>query len=241
MTTPTALHTDLVELLEATRAAERDLFGMLPPEVRDAPAAIGEWSAKDVLAHIAAWRAIEARRLEARAGHASQEHADDPGLDDPIDESNAQLHARTAGSSWDAIDREADASQRALVGAFGMSSSDILCECPDGIVAGNGANAANHAMAHLSDIATLAGGLERYDAYTRQVEAILKRGHVPPRDTAVMLYNIGCHYALAGELDEARRALRAAFAHRHDLVQPASEDPDLVMLSAELTELAAFR
>src|SRR5688572_2668751 len=122
MTTPSALHTDLVELLGATRAAERDLFGMLSSDVRDAPAAIGEWSAKDVLAHIAAWRAIEARRLEARAGYSSPEHADDPALDDPIDESNAHLHARTAAWSWDAVDREADASQQSLVGAFGMSS-----------------------------------------------------------------------------------------------------------------------
>lgn len=231
------LHTDLVELLQATRAAERDLFAMLTPAIRDTPATIGNWSATDVQAHIAAWRAIEARRLDASAGR-SPDHADDPALDDPIDASNANLHAQHADLTWEAVAHEADASLEALIAAFGRSSNDILCECPDGIVAGNGANAANHAMAHLSDIAQMAGGLERYNALVREIERILARGHLPPRDSAVMLYNIGCHHALSGELDEARRLLRSAFAHRHDLLEPALEDEDLAVLGGELSALA---
>lgn len=233
------LHADLVAMLRATRNAERDLFGMLSPDVRDAVGTIGEWSAKDVLAHIAAWRAIEARRLEARAGVSDPEHAADPEVDDPIDGSNAQIHAQHANLPWSVVERKADTSLEALIAAFGRSSSDILCECPDGIVAGNGANAANHAMAHLSDIAQLGGGHRRYDAFAREIESILRRGHLPSRDSGVMLYNLGCHRALAGELDEARRLLRAAFAHRHDLLEPARQDPDLAALSSELPALAA--
>jgi hypothetical protein len=212
---------------------------MLPVEDRDAPATIGEWSAKDVLAHIAAWRAIEARRLEARAGQPAM--TTDPALDDPIDEANAHLHAEYAEWSWEKVDAEADASTEALISAFGHNSTDILCECPDGIVAGNGANAANHSMGHLSDIAQMTDGLDRYGAFANEIERILARGHLPPRDSGVMLYNIGCHRALAGELDEARRVLRGAFAHRHDLLEPALEDSDLVALSSELMELAALR
>jgi putative heme iron utilization protein len=241
MATQSPLHADLVEMLEVTRAAERDLYAALAADVRDSPASIGEWSAKDVLAHISAWRAIEARRLEARAGVASTEQVADPELDDPIDESNALLHAQHADWAWEAVDFEADASVEALIAAFGRSSTDILCECPDGIVAGNGANAANHSMAHLSDIASLAGWLERYDAFAQQLEAILARGHLPPRDSGVMLYNIGCHHALSGDLDQARRLMRSAFAHRHDLLESALEDSDLVVLNTELVELAAMR
>jgi hypothetical protein len=96
-------------------------------------------------------------------------------------------------------------------------------------------------MAHLSDIATLADGLERYDAFAHRLEEILARGHLPPHDSGVMLYNIGCHYALSGELDRARRFMRSAFEHRHDLLEPALEDSDLVALSSELTELATQR
>jgi hypothetical protein len=129
-TATSPLHTDLVELVQVTRAAERDLFAMLSPAIRDTPATIGTWSAKDVQAHIAAWSAIETRRLDARAGRGSPDHANDPGLDDPIDESNANLHAQHADLDWEAVEGEADASVNALITAFARSSTDILCECP---------------------------------------------------------------------------------------------------------------
>jgi hypothetical protein len=43
---------------------------------------------------------------------------------------------------------------------------------------------------------------------------------------------------LSGEVDEARRVLRAAFARRRDLLKPAMDDPDLVSLTGELAALA---
>jgi hypothetical protein len=235
--TTRGLHADLVELLQAARDAERDIFAMLPAETRDAPRTIGEWSAKDVQAHLAAWRAIEARRLDATArGEAFR--PDDPATDEPIDESNADLHAQRTGWSWQQVDREADTSVQALIDAIALSSHDVLCEC-DGTVTGIGSNGANHAMAHLSDIAPLTdGGLQRYGVLVNQMEQILARRHLRPRDTGVMLYNIACHHALAGELDEARRLLRIAFAQRHELLESAAEDPDLAALRGELASLA---
>ncbi|MGZ6373072.1 MAG: hypothetical protein ACXWL8_06725, partial [Candidatus Limnocylindria bacterium] len=88
------LQTDLVAMLEATRAAERELFDAIPAEAREAPGVIGDWSAKDLLAHLAAWRAIEARRLTARADTSGVPHAGDPAPNAPIDESNAVLQQR---------------------------------------------------------------------------------------------------------------------------------------------------
>jgi hypothetical protein len=235
---PSPLQADLVAMLKATRAAERDLFGMLSAEVRDTANTIGTWSAKDVQAHLAAWRSIEARRLEASAlGHGGATHPGDPAVGDPIEQSNANLHAKHADWSWDAVSREADASIEALIYAIGRSTSEALCECNDD-VAGIGANGANHAMGHLSDIALLAGGHERFDAFAQEIEAILRRNHLPPRDSGVILYNLACHRALSGELDEARRVLRAAFARRRDLLEPALDDPDLVALAEELPVLA---
>jgi RimJ/RimL family protein N-acetyltransferase len=62
----TPLQADLVAMLEAMRRAERALFDDVPPEARERPGAIGEWSVKDVRAHLAAWRAIEAAAAEGR-------------------------------------------------------------------------------------------------------------------------------------------------------------------------------
>ena len=232
----TPLQDDLIAMLQATRAAERDLFAMLDQDALTQPDAVGEWSAKDVQLHLAAWRAIEARRLDATR-HGRPFDTSDPALDDPVDSSNAELHSHHANLSWTDAEREADASVDALIGVIGNSSNEILCECHDSI-AGIGVNGVNHAIAHLSDIASLASGQGRYDVLARQVEAVLHRGHLPPRDSGVLLYNIACHHALTGELDEARRVLRTAFAQRHDLVEVAQDDDDLAAIRDDIPSLA---
>jgi hypothetical protein len=232
------LQRDLVAMLEATRSAERDLFDRLAPGARDAASTIGEWSAKDVRGHLAAWRAIEARRIEARR-EPSAALDGDPAPSEPIDESNATLHDQRAGWTWEAIAQEADASIDALIAAIGRSSTDVLCECDDGSVAGIGSNGVNHAVGHLPEIATMAGHRERFGAFANEVEAILRAGHLPPRDSGVILYNIACARSLAGELDDARRLLRAAFARRHDLRELAPNDPDLASLHDELAGIGS--
>jgi hypothetical protein len=206
---------------------------MVPADRRDAAGTIGEWSPKDVLAHLGAWRAVEARRLEARAsgGAASP---DDPGPDEPIDESNANLQALHRDKPWEVVVAEADATIDGLITAVDQSSTDVLCECDDGSVAGIGVNGVNHGVGHLPEIAELVGGGARFDAFARQVETVLRAGHVPPRDSGTILYNIACAQALSGELDDARRLLGAAFARRHDLAELAPNDPDLAALGGEL-------
>ena len=154
----TPLQTDLVAMLEAMRRAERMLFEEVPPDAREQPGAIGEWSVKDVRAHLAAWRAIEARRLGAGAAADEAEPAHDPGPEVPLDEANATLRDRYTGWSWDAVAAEADASVDALIAAIRRSSTDVLCECDEGSVAGIGANGVNHAVGHLPEIADLADG-----------------------------------------------------------------------------------
>ena len=235
--TITPLQADLIAMLQATRAAERDLFALLDQGALTAPGAVGEWSAKDVQLHLAGWRAIEARRLDATL-HGRPFDESDPGPQDPVDDSNAALNARHAQLAWTDAEREADASVDALIAVIGSSSNEILCEC-DGTTAGIGANGINHAIAHLSDIASLAGGQQRYDVLARQLEAILHRGHLPPRDSGVLLYNLACHHALSGEPDEARRVLRTAFSQRHDLVAVAEDDPDLAAIRDDIPSLAS--
>ncbi len=232
-TTQTRLQADLIAMLNAMRGAEQDLFAQVPAETREAAGTIGEWSPKDLLAHLGAWRAIEARRLEARAkGEAFP--SEDPSLDEPIDESNATLRAQHRDLSWDAVVAVADGSVDSLIAAVERSSNEILCECDDGSVAGMGVNGVNHAVGHLPEIADLVDGGERFNAFASEVETILRAGHVQPRDSGTILYNIACAQALSGELDDARRLLAAAFSRRHDLADIAKDDPDLAALGGEL-------
>jgi hypothetical protein len=232
-TTQTRLQADLIALLNSMRGAEQDLFARVPAERREAAGTIGEWSPKDLLAHLGAWRAIESRRLEARArGEAFP--SEDPSLDEPIDESNARLQASHRDLTWEAVVAVADGSVDALIAAVERSSNEILCECDDGSVAGTGVNGVNHAVGHLPEIAGLVDGGERFNVFATEVETILRAGHVQPRDSGTILYNIACAQALSGELDDARRLLAAAFSRRHDLEDIAKDDPDLAALGGEL-------
>lgn len=213
-------------MLRATRAVERDLFARLSPEERVNPMPGDEWSPQDVLAHLAAWRAIEARRL------AGSPAPGDPAPGDSGDAANARLRAARAAAGWDAIAEEADASVELLVQAVGSSSTDALCEC-DQLVAGIGANGINHAIGHLSDIARMVGDTPRYGDFADEVERVLHRSHLPVRDSGVLLYNLACHSALVGDLDDARRLLATALSRRPDLEDVAAADPDLDPLRAQ--------
>jgi uncharacterized protein (TIGR03083 family) len=227
----TPLHDDLVDMLTTTSSAEQDLFAGLDPADRDAPRRIGEWSAKDVLAHLAAWRAIEAQRLNGT------EPADGPGQIADEDEANALIQSERASWSWDQVLSAANESIDALVNAIRGTNAETL-QTSEQLVAGIGANGANHAIAHLGDVARMSGQQERYRAFADKVEEIVLRARLPQRDAGVMLYNIACYHALNGDLEDARRFLRDAFGLRPDLMEYAPTDSDLVSLRDELSELA---
>lgn len=230
----TPLQQDLVALLEAARQAEHDLFASLGGQGLATPVGDEGWTAKDVRAHLAAWRSIEARRLRAAAGDAA--NSDDPQPGDPVDASNANIQADRSGWSPEQVAAEADLSIDELIEAIRASSNEALCEC-DQIAAGIGANGVNHALGHLSDIARLANVEDRYAAFGADVETILQRNRLLPRDSGVMLYNIACHSALTGRTDDARRLLATAFARRSDLHGFAVEDPDLASLELDAEKI----
>jgi DinB superfamily len=223
------LHADLIEMLAATREAERDLFALLDPAVRDAPRRIGEWSAKDVLAHLAAWREVEVKRLRGEPDGTAPDESDD--------DANARIQAERAGWTWEQVVAAAESSIDELAAAIGDTSAQALAES-DGLVAGIGSNGANHAMSHLSDVAGLADGGARFGAFAQRIQEILERGHLPDRDAAVMIYNLGCHYALSGDLPAARRLVGDALHRQPDLLEWATQDPDLSAIRDEIPGLA---
>jgi len=236
------LQGDLIEMLEATRDAERSIYGLLDPAVRDAPRMVGEWSAKDVLAHLASWREVEAERL--RTGWRDR-HADDAAgasvendAGDTEDEVNARVQAERVGWAWDRVAAAAEASIDALEEAIAAAPAESL-ERSESAVAGIGANGANHALGHLPEIADLAGPDARphVDALEAQVEAILGRGRIADRDAGVMIYNLACTASLAGRLDDARRMIADALRRRPDLRDWALEDPDLIAIRGEIPGL----
>jgi DinB family protein len=225
----------LVEQLRAMRAAEREIFGSIEPEVRDRPMRPNDWSPKDHQAHLTAWKEIQAERLRAI------ENGDEPLFTGrETDEINAELQATRSGWAWDAIADEADKVTDELVGEIARAGPSVI-KGTEGLVGQIFGNGAAHALTHFGWLVQGDVGVneERVASFIDEHEQHLAAPGLSDSDRGVGLYNLACAHAVAGRLDRARPLLKTAFKLRPDLAEFAKEDPDLVGLRDDLSSLVS--
>jgi hypothetical protein len=220
----------LIEQLQSMRAAERDIFGSLDPEVRDRPMRPNDWSPKDHQAHLTACKGIQADRIRA-----NRRGEDPPFIGRETDEINAELRATRADWAWPQIVAEADMVSAQLEAEIRAAGSAMLVES-GGLIGGIFGNGSSHAMTHFGWLLDANIGVDeaRVAAFADDQERLLNVDGVPDADRGVGLYNLACAHAVAGRLDRARPLLPVAFRLRPDLAEFAKEDPDLVELRDEL-------
>lgn len=225
------LRAGLIDGIRAARATERDVLAALDPVRRDAAAANGGWSPKDVQAHLTAWKARTGERLRALR----------VGLSEPIevetDEANAKFHADRSGWGWDQVLADADTTTDELVAEI-EAAADETVALPriSGTIMGNGSE---HTLTHLAPIAAEAGLESRTLELADTITAIIDRGGWPSRAAAYARYNLACFHALRGNLDVARSLLRQALPEQEELRGFAPADDDLIALRDEIPALAA--
>ena len=225
------LRAGLIDGIRAAREAERDVLAALDPGVRDAPAADGGWSPKDVQAHLTAWKGRTVERLRAlRVGQSEP-------IEVETDEANAKFHAERSGWTWNQVLDDADATTNELVAEI-EAASDETISLPriSGTIMGNGSE---HTLTHLTPIADAAGLESRTLELADAITAIIDRGGWPARAAAYARYNLACFHALSGNLDVARSLLRQALPDQEELRGYAPADDDLIALRDELPSLAA--
>jgi hypothetical protein len=226
------LHKTIIRALAAGRSAERDVIGALPPDVRDTPAAAGEWSPKDVQAHLSAWKARQANRLRA-----AQRGEEIESVGGRIDEINAEQYAARVDWPWDEVAAEAERVSDDLAAAVVETNTAVLTS-DDRLLGGCFGNGPSHTFEHLGPLAARHGTEPHVLALGAALAEVARDGSLPDRDAGVLLYNLACRHALEGRLDEARSLLPDAFRLRPDLVEYAPTDDDLVALRGGLAELA---
>jgi hypothetical protein len=225
------LRTGLIEGLRASRATEIEIFDAFEPSVRDVPHAEGEWSPKDHLAHLSAWRQHMADVLAAR--REGREFPRDPRT---IDEINAVLVAERAEWDWERVNAEAESTAAALVAEVLAADGEVLREEKTiGPILGDGPE---HDLAHLGELAARVGLESNVLALADTSLAIIDRGGWPARSAAFARYNLACFHALAGNLDVARSLLRQALPEDEELRTVAATDDELVALRDEIPTLA---
>jgi len=225
------LRAGLIEGLQAGRAAERDIFAALDPSGRDAPAADGNWSAKDVQAHLSAWRQRQVDRLVA-----IREGREEPALAaTETDEINAIFHAERAGWSWEQVAADAEATGGDLIAEVEAATAATLAT--DRVAGAIMANGPEHSLTHLAPVAARVGREQRVLDLADMIGVILDRGDWPSRPAAFARYNLACFHALGGRLDVARALLRQALPAQEDLRTWAPQDDDLIALRDEIPSL----
>ena len=112
----------LIESIEGVRARWRQLVAEVGPDRLEQPGAMGDWTFKDVAAHLPAWRRRTVSRLEAAAQGAPEPPpfwpADLGSTED--DTINAWIHDRTKDRPASELLTEADAIYDDFVAAVRM-------------------------------------------------------------------------------------------------------------------------
>jgi hypothetical protein len=230
---PDQLRGVLIDAIRAGRDAERTILAALDPVERDAPAEDGGWSAKDIQAHLSAWRQRQSARLAAR--REGRDADPEPALE--TDEVNAVIHAERADWPWDRVLADADSTAGSLSGEIRSASDETLAiDRVIGSIMGDGPE---HALAHLPPLAARVGQADIVRDLAAGVATMIDGATLPARPAAFARYNLACFHAKEGRLDEARSLLRLALPDQEELRTLAPTDDDLIALRDEIPTLIA--
>jgi hypothetical protein len=230
----------LRQLLHQTYARELAFVDQLDAAERERIGTFDNWSARDVLAHNAAWKEYLAGELAAASrGKPSARPAD---FD--FNEENERIFRRHQGQGWAQILQTADAAHQSLMAqAAALTEDDLarrdLLPWQDGrpvwrMIVGNGVV---HPTLHLADAYRNLGATRAAAEMVAAVGEPLAGLDADPAWQSVVRYNEACGQALLGQSAAALASLRTALALNPELVEWSREDPDL----ASLRHLPAYR
>ncbi len=132
--TDTPARDRIVASLEHEQQAWRDLVAEVGPDRMDEPGPMGEWSFRDLAAHLMGWRERTINRLEAAADGAPDPAdpwpAEMNGLDDDAEAINDWIQQQYVGRPTDEILGAIDASFGRLASALSRFPEAVLTD-PD--------------------------------------------------------------------------------------------------------------
>lgn len=220
----------LVEVMREGGRVQQAYVAALSAEERAATGTPARWSAKDLVAHLTAWKARRLRQMEAvTRGEAA------PAL--PIQETNEATWDELAGQSWhDALAEEARVTAALAALVEGMAEADLLATGrypslpyqPAALVAMRPAYP--HVIQHLAEHAIEAGDLAGAIALRQAAATALDAFPEFPELAAAPHYNLALHYVTAGQPERALAELRRAFTWNPQLAPAAREDEGLAAL-----------
>ncbi len=224
----------LLDLLRLARATEETLVAGLTDAERAEVGTLERWSAKDVIAHIAAWKRQRAREYAAAA------RGEDVTLSDEFDAENARIFAEHAGQSWSVVLVDADRALDELLTSVEALSEEDLTDPQRfswrqgrplaALVLGNGLW---HPYAHMMTYYRDRGQTEQASRMLEELVAVVEQMGAPATIRGGAVYNLACAYAHSGTQAEALALLPEAFVLEPGLKAWAREDSDLDSLRGD--------
>jgi hypothetical protein len=235
--------TPLLNLLKQAYEMERNFVGALSSQERARIGTLEDWSAKDVISHITARKALMADGLigvsEARSPIGSED----------LDHENTILFKEYHDKTWDEVLRlAADTFQRvvAQVESFGEQE---LARCEKffpwqgerplwRLIVGSGNI---HPIGHMAEFHRNRGNREQAGKMIGEMARSMVDLDEGSAWQGEVKYSLACHYSLLGVKTEAIRELQESLVLNPRLIDWAKEDPDLDAIRDEPEYQAIYK
>jgi tetratricopeptide (TPR) repeat protein len=224
----------IMDLLNHVLEAERAFVAGISEAERAEVGTETNWSAHDVVAHIAEWKERQARRIEL-----SERGEDLPSTND-IDSANRMIFETHHQKEWDEINILLEHANEHLQRVV-QSLPDEALDQTDRYPWQNGVplwrrivgNSVSHPVIHMSAYDQAHCRLERANLLQEETARLLLSVDTDPQWSGIVRYNLACHYALGGQNQAAIQGLQQALALNPGLREWSKEDPDLARLRHE--------
>lgn len=225
----------LLDLLKQAHEMEMEFADTLSAEERARTGTLEDWSAKDVISHVAARKALMAGGLAAVSAGTSPIGSVD------LDQENAVLFEEHRGESWDETLRLAADTLRVVVAWVKTLGEQELARAAKffpwqgeqplwRLIVGSGCL---HPIGHMAEFQRTRGDLGR----AAEMLGRMARSMVDLDDGAAwqgaVKYSLACHHSLLGAKAEAIRELQESLALNPGLVDWSKQDPDLDAIRCE--------
>ncbi|MGA9531786.1 MAG: ClbS/DfsB family four-helix bundle protein [Anaerolineales bacterium] len=224
----------MIDALEAEYAHERAFLDGLTAESRGRHGTEEAWSARDLQAHIMAWKHQTVLRLKDDPSAVVEESEDD------TERANAVFFAAYADRSWESVLEESETTHQELIKGLGQLADDDMAK-GDAFAWQDGrplwrqlaGTLLLHPWMHMAEHAIERGdevaALDSASAMAEQLAPL----NDEPTWIGVLQYNAACLSARAGGTDQALDWLRLALELRPDLIEWSKEDSDLDSLRSD--------
>ncbi|HET6442984.1 MAG TPA: ClbS/DfsB family four-helix bundle protein [candidate division Zixibacteria bacterium] len=229
----------LLELATISFNEQKRYLASMSEDARTAKGKVDHWSPKDVLAHVAHWDSMMAADLADPENRSPAQEVED------FNRTNARIWEQYAKSPWDEIEALVDKAHGDMVTHLLKLSEEEITDSEryewlSGRPIWRAVTSTNffHALAHLAVLYADQGELEHGNQIQEQAAEHQLRLSDSDEWRGTVAYNLGCHYAVTGQKEEALKNIGKGLVLYPVLSKWAPDDPDLASLHSDSTFLA---